>query len=626
MSHSVSSIVKSARGDLDTDILEKIESVYGLDFLQSNERIQYIGKSTWGIRITSDTVDDRLGSANYNFVTDRGIRLAIKNEDEFIHDIVIGYDRINEIEYNSGITKDSIIIHTDEVYKLDISKLNITFQSKFSDEQTKEAIIKSPSIKFRLRASAESGTSVDDIASYIKDRIKEDSCRRDRIETQYSKLNKESRRLDSKQIRIPKPDSFESVGRRERKYDRLKSKIEDWRAVEGQYSKLNRKSRRLDSKQIHIPKPDSFESAKSCKNKYNKLEEEIVKWEAVEKVIAETHGIQSKIEERVAGSPAEEMWLKSLPDVESVQKFDTATKAINKYNSIKRNLEDVDPIITQAVALEDYISRHASEMTRTEYKAIQKIHQECIDCFGNHRDLSEVESNLKRLNDILSLSLSLTDTENNPPIDPQELIESIPNNGIPESEELQEWQNLTQKVEKISTFMNDVNLSHSSIDAEHWKESLEMAVEEQYVSVLSPIVDQVEKMESGMWELDDLQQISWQEFETLIGTLYESFGYETEVTSDTADMGVDVWATNADERVAIQAKRYQEGNTVGRETLQKLASTLARGDADRVIVVTTSTFARTAKEYSDSFGSEIKLINGEELRDQLNNSDIPPIN
>ena len=44
-----------------------------------------------------------------------------------------------------------------------------------------------------------------------------------------------------------------------------------------------------------------------------------------------------------------------------------------------------------------------------------------------------------------------------------------------------------------------------------------------------------------------------------------------------------------------------------------------------MIVVTTSEFARTAKDYSDSFGSEIRLLDGKELKGQLNNSDIPPI-
>jgi hypothetical protein len=209
--------VKSARGDLNTDTLEKIESVYGLGFLESNERIQYIGKSTWGIRIASDAVDNRLGSANYNFVTDRGIRLVIKNEDEFVDDMVIGYDCISEIECNSGITKDSITVYTNEHYTINISKLSVNFQKEISDKQTKEPIIEFPSIKFRLRASVESGTSVSDIVSYITDRIQEAKETKEAVESQYSNLQDESNKLGSKNFNIPEPDSFSSVGKCEKK-------------------------------------------------------------------------------------------------------------------------------------------------------------------------------------------------------------------------------------------------------------------------------------------------------------------------------------------------------------------------------------------------------------------------
>lgn len=89
-------------------------------------------------------------------------------------------------------------------------------------------------------------------------------------------------------------------------------------------------------------------------------------------------------------------------------------------------------------------------------------------------------------------------------------------------------------------------------------------------------------------------------------------------------MGVDVWAEDATERVAVQAKRYQPGNTVGREVIQKLESTLARGEADKVAVVTTSEFAGTAEEYAVN-SSAVELIDGEALVSQLNQSDVPAV-
>ena len=428
-------------------------------------------------------------------------------------------------------------------------------------------------------------------------------------------------------------------------------------STEISYSKLKRKSRRLEVRQFEIPEPNSFESVEECENKYREIEQTIEKWKSAKKNHDEIYAIRLTIEwkvERVGknfGYPELEspeefvttiehrtitkggqvpetstsgIWLEYLPEVEPPEEFDTAIEATDKYNSIKKEITRVEPVIIQAAKLEAYLQDFFPSVN-------QVIHEYIEENLSNQQELQEVQENIYRLGDTLSIWLRIQREANaiqSKSFDSFifETMEHVLDEDFPESEKLQESHNLIQKVEKILTFMHNVNLSHPSIDAEHWEESMEIALEEQYVNILLPIADQVEKMESGIWDLDDLYQISWQDFETLIGTLYESFGYKTEVTPDTADMGIDVWITNLDERIAIQAKHYREGNRVGRETLQKLASTLAKGDADRVIVVTTSEFTRTAKEYSNSFGSEINLINGEELREKLNNSDIPPIN
>ena len=401
--------------------------------------------------------------------------------------------------------------------------------------------------------------------------------------------------------------------------------------VENKYDELVDQVSELEYKEISVPSPHSFDSAEKCKEKYDGLEGIIKKWAVAETKFNEVQRYRSKLIDQIPAHDRE-TWVGTIPNIDTLKEFDTADDAISKYTSLQEDFEELESVINEISVISEHnslISKYTPERPESEASPVLEQVTTTVERELNpQQNVSEVKKDLKRIADILTVSSRLADEGGNLPIEPflQEVIEHLQNEGIPESEELQEWQDLIQKVETVSTFMDDVDLSHPSIDADHWEESLEMALEEQYVNVLSPIADQVEKMERGMWELDDIYQISWQEFESLIGTLYESFGYETEVTSDTADMGIDVWTTNPDERVAIQAKRYQEGNKVGRETLQKLASTLAKGDADRVIVVTTSEFARTAKEYSDSFGSEIELIDGEELRDQLNNSGIPPIN
>jgi restriction endonuclease Mrr len=88
--------------------------------------------------------------------------------------------------------------------------------------------------------------------------------------------------------------------------------------------------------------------------------------------------------------------------------------------------------------------------------------------------------------------------------------------------------------------------------------------------------------------------------------------------------GVDVWADRRGDRIAIQVKQRGRSNKIGRPPLQKIASTIPKGDADRVIVVTNSDFGQTARDYADEFGPTMDLIDGAELIQILTESDLPP--
>lgn len=180
------------------------------------------------------------------------------------------------------------------------------------------------------------------------------------------------------------------------------------------------------------------------------------------------------------------------------------------------------------------------------------------------------------------------------------------------------------ETKKILSYLETVDSSHPSIDVDSWEYSMETALEEQYPDILTPIISQIDRLQDSLWKKHHLYQMSWEEFEGLIGSLYDSLGYTTTVTQGTADMGVDVWVKNDEERVAIQVKQFSPGNVVGREPLQKTVSTIAKGDADETVVVTSSQFARTAEEYANAFGSGLELISGDDLIEMLTESDIPP--
>lgn len=113
-----------------------------------------------------------------------------------------------------------------------------------------------------------------------------------------------------------------------------------------------------------------------------------------------------------------------------------------------------------------------------------------------------------------------------------------------------------------------------------------------------------------------LQNIDPYDFEHFVSDLWESQGWETEVSQASNDMGVDIIGEKSDglvdQKVAIQAKRYTDGNTIGRPDIQQYLSLRQQdSETDAVVVVTTSSFASTAEEYASNHN--VNLVDGDDL-------------
>ena len=65
--------------------------------------------------------------------------------------------------------------------------------------------------------------------------------------------------------------------------------------------------------------------------------------------------------------------------------------------------------------------------------------------------------------------------------------------------------------------------------------------------------------------------------------------------------------------IYIQAKRWKQGNTVGRPELHKFVGALAGQGAKKGIFITTSSFTKEAIEYTPKNETKIVLIDGEQL-------------
>jgi restriction system protein len=79
----------------------------------------------------------------------------------------------------------------------------------------------------------------------------------------------------------------------------------------------------------------------------------------------------------------------------------------------------------------------------------------------------------------------------------------------------------------------------------------------------------------------------WLLFEQEVALLVKAFGYKTENTKPSGDLGVDVIAHSNKRKLVIQCKLYGKGN-VGNKTINELLGTKIVFGADEAICVTTS--------------------------------------
>ncbi|MDR3189420.1 MAG: restriction endonuclease [Prevotellaceae bacterium] len=122
--------------------------------------------------------------------------------------------------------------------------------------------------------------------------------------------------------------------------------------------------------------------------------------------------------------------------------------------------------------------------------------------------------------------------------------------------------------------------------------------------------------------LDKIQQLSPPSFERLVVDLLVKMGYGGSVkdagktTGKTGDEGIDGIIKEDKlglDIIYIQAKKWQQGNTVGRPEIQRFVGALAGQGAKKGIFITTSSFTKEALSYIPRNETKIVLIDGLQL-------------
>jgi restriction system protein len=108
-------------------------------------------------------------------------------------------------------------------------------------------------------------------------------------------------------------------------------------------------------------------------------------------------------------------------------------------------------------------------------------------------------------------------------------------------------------------------------------------------------------------------EISWQEFEHLVGEAYRRQGYVAQVVGNSAgDGGVDIQLTRPGHLVLVQCKQWKSFK-VGVTTVREMLGVVVSRRANKGIVVTSGRFTAEARRFAESSDPPIQLIEGTEL-------------
>ena len=116
-----------------------------------------------------------------------------------------------------------------------------------------------------------------------------------------------------------------------------------------------------------------------------------------------------------------------------------------------------------------------------------------------------------------------------------------------------------------------------------------------------------------------IDSISSSEFETLIAKFFESKGYTVKRAETSNDYGFDLMIEDFEghRKTIIEIKKYNRNSKVSINTIHQVFGTMNICEADYAIVITTSDFTSSAKNFATSISDKIELWNYKTLIERI---------
>ena len=111
--------------------------------------------------------------------------------------------------------------------------------------------------------------------------------------------------------------------------------------------------------------------------------------------------------------------------------------------------------------------------------------------------------------------------------------------------------------------------------------------------------------------ISTLREITWREFEDLVGEAYRRKGYTvTQTGGGGADGGIDLVLKRGGEKLLVQCKHWKMSK-VGVKVVRELYGVISADGANGGIVISSGTFTREARDFAE--GKTTELVDGSEL-------------
>lgn len=121
--------------------------------------------------------------------------------------------------------------------------------------------------------------------------------------------------------------------------------------------------------------------------------------------------------------------------------------------------------------------------------------------------------------------------------------------------------------------------------------------------------------------IDSIREMSWQDFELLVGEAFRRKGYSVkENGGGGADGGIDLILTKAAQRTVVQCKRWKS-SSVNVQLVRELYGIMVAERATACIFVSSGSYTADAKSFAK--GKPIQLIDGEDLYELINTVQTP---